>query len=84
MAIFGTFGKKTRFLAKKGDLCFCTPLQCFGLVLRVSGVLGGAKNEKKHLPKNHCFFEVKKRPPKPFFVILGSFLGSFWEAFRTT
>ena len=29
------FCKKTCFLAKKGDLCFCTPLQRFGLILRV-------------------------------------------------
>ena len=29
------FCKKKCFLAKKGDLCFCTPLQRFGLILRV-------------------------------------------------
>ena len=76
MAIFGTFFKN-EVSGERGGPLFLHTITVFWLGFEGLGLPGGARNEKKHLPKNHCFFEVKKRPPKPFFVILDSFLGSF-------
>ena len=60
---------------KRWDPRFCTPLKRFGLIFRVWDLPGRAKNEKKQLPNYHRFLDMEKRPPKPFFVILMSFLG---------
>ena len=42
------------------------------------------KNEKKQLPNYHRFFDVETKAPKPFFIILNTFLGSFGGAFWST
>ena len=79
-----SFCKKVLFFLKRWDPRFCTPLYRLGLISRVWDLPGRAKNDKKQLPNYHRFFDMEKRPPKPFFVILKSFLWSFWGAFWST
>jgi hypothetical protein len=79
-----SFCKKVPLFLKRWDPRFCTPLHRFGLIFRVWDLPGRPKNEKKQLPNYHRFFDMEKRPPKQFFVILMCFLVSFWGAFWST
>ena len=78
------FCKKVPFFLKRCDPRFCTPLQRFGLILEGLGPPAGDKNKKKQLPNYHRFFDVETKAPKPFFIILNTFLGSLWDAFWST
>ena len=75
--------KSAAFLEKVGP-SFLHTLTHFGLIFRVWDLPGRANNKKKQLPNYHRFFDMEKRPPKPFFIILRSLLGSFRGAFWLT
>ena len=55
----------------------------FWLDFQGLGPPGESKKQEK-LPNYHRFFDMEKRPPKPFFIILRSLLGSFRGAFWST
>ena len=79
-----SFCRKMLFFLKRWDPRFCTPLQCFGLILQGLGLLQVPKNEKKQLPNYHRFFDVETKAPKPLSIILNTVLGSFGGAFWST
>ena len=79
-----SFCRKVLLFLKRWDPRFCTPLQRFGLILQGLGPPAGAKKREKAASKLSSFFDVETKAPKPFFIILNTFLGSFWGAFWST
>ena len=78
------FCRKVPLFLKRWYPRFCTPLQRFGLILQGLGPPAGAKEREKTASKLSSFFDVETKAPKPFFIILNTFLGSFGGAFWST
>ena len=86
-SFFVCFSKKVPLFLKRWDPRFCTPLQhftSFWLDFARSGTSCRCQKPRKTASKLSSFFDVETKAPKPFFIILNMFLGSFWGAFWST
>ena len=79
--IFGRFLAKIEVFGEKVGPSFLHTLTAFWLDFGRSGTSCGCQKTKKTASKLSSFFDVETKAPKPFFIILNTFLGSFWKPF---